>query len=172
MRAFEADLLSSARAAARPDSQAGVSTRMKRRSLIVLVALTVALTAAACSSSSSSPSAAAASLEGTWQWTASTEAVPASQSVVPDPENYTITFAADGTYTGKADCNQISGTYTVDGSNLTISSGPSTLAFCGDASLDAIYVAGLGKVATYAISGDQATMTFADDAGTMTFTKA
>jgi heat shock protein HslJ len=152
---------------------------MKRRSLIVLVALTVALAAAACSPSSSSPSAdssspsaAATSLEGTWKWTASTEAVPASQSVVPDPENYTITFAADGTYTGKADCNQISGTYTVDGSNLTIASGTSTLAFCGEASLDAIYVAGLGKVATYAIAGDQVTMTFADDAGTMTFDKA
>lgn len=172
MRALEADLLSSPRAAARPDPAAGVSTRMKRRSLIVIVALTVALTAAACSSSSASPSAAASGLEGTWQWTASTEAVPASQAVVPDPENYTITFAADGTYTGKADCNQISGTYTVDGSNLTISSGPTTLAACGEASLDAIYVAGLDKVTTYAISGDQVTMTFADDAGTMTFTKA
>ncbi len=110
---------------------------MKHRSLIVLVALTVAFAAAACSSSSSSPSAAGSTLEGTWQWTASTEAVPASQSVVPDPENYTITFASDGTYTGKADCNQIAGTYTVDGSNLTIAPGPSTLAFCGEASLDA-----------------------------------
>ena len=145
---------------------------MKRRSLIVLVALAVALAAAACSSSSSSPSAAAASVVGTWQWTASTEAAPASQSVVPDPENYTITFASDGTYSGKADCNQIAGTYTVDGSNLTIAPGPSTLAFCGEASLDAIYVAGLGKVATYAISGDQLTMTFTDAAGTMTFTRA
>lgn len=145
---------------------------MKRRSLIVLVALTVAFAAAACSSSSSSPSAAATGVVGTWQWTASTEAVPASQSVVPDPENYTITFASDGTYTGKADCNQIAGTYTVDGSNLTIASGPSTLAFCGEASLDTLYLAGLGKVATYAIAGDQLTMTFTDDAGTMTFTKA
>ncbi|HVQ22219.1 MAG TPA: META domain-containing protein, partial [Candidatus Saccharimonadia bacterium] len=167
-----ADLLSSRRAAAHPDPQPGVSTRMKRRSLVVLVALTVAVAAAACSSSSSSPSAAASSLVGTWQWTASTEAVPASQSVVPDPQNYTITFAADGTYTGKADCNQIAGTYKVDGSNLTITPGQSTLAFCGDASLDTLYVAGLGKVATYAIAGDQVTMTFADDAGTMTFTKA
>jgi heat shock protein HslJ len=146
---------------------------MKRRSLLVLVALSVAFAVAACSpSSSASPSAAAAGIEGTWQWTASTEAVPASQSVVPDPENYTLTFAADGTYTGKADCNQIAGTYTTDGSKLTIVPGQSTLAFCGEASLDTLYIAGLGKVATYAIAGDQLTMTFTDDAGTMTFTKA
>jgi heat shock protein HslJ len=140
---------------------------MKRRSLIVLVALTVALVAAACQSGSSS-----SGLEGTWQWTSSSEAVPATISNVPDPENYTLTFASDVTFSGKADCNQIAGTYTVDGSDLTIAVGPSTLAFCGEDSLDAIYVASLGKVATYAISGDELTLTFADDAGTMTFTKA
>ena len=37
----------------------------------------------------------------TWQWTASTTKVPASQSVVPDPENYTIEFKSDGTLLGQ-----------------------------------------------------------------------
>ena len=141
---------------------------MKRRSLVVIVALTVALVVAACQTGGSS----ASGLDGTWQWTSSTEASPPSQAVTPDPENYTITFASDGTFSGKADCNQIAGTYVVDGSDLTITVGPSTLAFCGEVSLDALYLDYLGRVATYAISGSELTTTFAGDTGTMTFTKA
>jgi heat shock protein HslJ len=145
---------------------------MKRPAIVVMAALTVALLAAACQSSSASPSAAGAGVEGTWQWTASTEAVPANQSVVPDPENYTITFDADGTAAIKADCNNVTATYTTDGSSMTIKLGASTLAMCAEGSLDAIYTAGLAKVATYAVVGDELTLTFADDAGTMTFKKA
>jgi len=152
---------------------------MKRPSLVVIVALTIALVTAACSAGSSpsasagsSPAAAATGIEGTWQWTASTEAQPPSQAAVPDPENYTITFAADGTFSGKADCNNIAGTYTVDGSNLTITVGPSTLAQCPEGSAGDIYVAYLGQIATYEVSDTELKTTFADDAGTMTFTKA
>ena len=145
---------------------------MQRRSLVLLVALTVALVAAACQSSGSSPSAAASGLEGTWQWTASTEAVPASQSVVPDPENYTITFNADGTAAIKADCNNVTATYATDGSSMTITLGASTMAMCPEDSLGTLYTVGLGQVASYAVSGDELTLTFADDAGTMTFARA
>lgn len=145
---------------------------MPHRSFVASVALMVALVAAACQSSGASPSAAAASLEGTWQWTSSTEAQPPSQANVPDPENYTITFDADGTFAGKADCNQIAGTYTVDGSSLTITVGPSTLAMCAEGSAGDIFVAYLGQIASYEISGSELTLTFTDDAGTMTFAKA
>jgi len=145
---------------------------MKHRSIVVMIALTVAFLAAACQSSGASPSAAPAGVEGTWQWTASTEAVPASQSVVPDPENYTITFNADGSAAIKADCNNVTATYTTDGSSMTIKLGASTMAMCAEGSLDTIYTAGLAKVATYAVAGDELTLTFADDAGTMTFKKA
>ena len=52
--------------------------------LLLFVALALALSA--CSGSSDD-------LTGiVWQWTAMQETAPASQSVVPDPENYTITF--------------------------------------------------------------------------------
>ena len=40
---------------------------------------------------------------------------PAHQSAVPDPSSYTITFADDGTFNAKADCNTVNGTYTTDG---------------------------------------------------------
>lgn len=145
---------------------------MQRRSLVVLVALALTLVAAACQSGgASSPSDASSGLEGTWQWTSSTETQPASQANVPDPENYTITFNADGTFTGKADCNNIAGTYIVAGSDLTVAVGPSTLAMCAEGSAGDIYVAFLGQIASYEISGSELKTTFADDAGTMTFTK-
>jgi heat shock protein HslJ len=137
---------------------------MKRRlGLTLLVALVFLL--AACGKSTSTNS-----ITGiVWQWTAMQETVPASQSVVPNPQNYTIIFNMDNTVTIKADCNQVGGTYTVSGSNLTIILGPSTLMYCGDASLDQIYLASLSKVASYAIVNDQLQLKFADDGGKMDF---
>jgi heat shock protein HslJ len=121
---------------------------------------------AACSSSSGS------ALTGkTWQWTASTTTVPASQSVVPDPENYTITFNEDGTWSGKADCNQVSGGYSTTGSNLTMTLGPTTLMACPEGSLDGLFLEGLGKAASYSISGSDLTITDSDE-GTMQFVAA
>jgi heat shock protein HslJ len=116
---------------------------MKRRlGLTLLVALVFLL--AACGKSTSTNS-----ITGiVWQWTAMQETVPASQSVVPNPQNYTIIFNMDNTVTIKADCNQVGGTYTVSGSNLTIILGPSTLMYCGDASLDQIYLASLRSPVT------------------------
>ena len=105
----------------------------------------------------------------TWKWTASTPKVPASQSVVPDPENDTITFGADGTFSAKADCNQLAGSYTTTSAGgITITPGPMTLALCPEDSLDALYVAGLGQAQSFAISGNELTLTLAEEA-TMTF---
>ena len=88
---------------------------------------------------------------------------------MPNPDNYTISFAADGTFAGKNDCNQIAGTYTTSGSDgLTIVLGPSTLVACPEGSMDAIYLAGLAATKSYAISGNELTLTLAEDA-TMTF---
>ena len=103
----------------------------------------------------------------TWQWTASTTTAPASQSVVPNPENYTIAFATDGTFSAKADCNQVAGQYTTSGSSLTITPGPSTLVACPDGSLGDLFVAGLAATKSYAIANSELTLTTAD--GTMTF---
>ena len=73
----------------------------------------------------------------TWEWAASTTTSPASQSVVPVPQNYTIEFKANQTFEGKADCNQISGTWeSTSGNGLNITLGSSTAAACGPDSLD------------------------------------
>lgn len=102
-----------------------------------------------------------------WQWSASTTTVPASQSVVPDPENYTIEFKSDGTFTAKADCNQVAGDYTTSGSTLTITAGPSTLVACPDDSQADLFLAGLAATQSYAITNGQLVLTTSD--GTMTF---
>ena len=104
----------------------------------------------------------------TWQWTASTTTAPASQSVVPDPENYTLEFMDDGTFAAKADCNQVAGTYSNPGGGaLTITPGPSTLVACPEGSAGDIYVAGLAATTAYAITDGQLVLTTTD--GTMTF---
>ena len=136
---------------------------MMRRLVLGLLAAGLAVSVLACGSSGGSD------LTGkTWKWQAATTVAPASQSVVPNPENYTITFGADGKYAGKADCNQIAGEYTVSGKSLTIKPGVSTMAACGDASLDQLFTLGLASVTTYKVDG--ATLTLSNAAGdTMTF---
>ena len=86
-----------------------------------------------------------------WQWWGLVETEPASQSVVPDPESYTIVFTLDGTYSIKADCNLGSGGYVQDGNNLVLNPGPMTLAYCGPESQDGTYLALLGDVTSFSI---------------------
>jgi heat shock protein HslJ len=137
---------------------------------LLFIALIVSATAllAACG-------AAGGGLTGqTWQLTAITEKVPAFQGVVPAEEqaNYTITFNDDGTYAARADCNQTGGTYETSGSNgLTITPGLSTMAFCGEFSLDTLYVHALSQAASYAIADGTLTITLQDE-GTLTFVAA
>jgi hypothetical protein len=54
---------------------------------------------------------------------------------VPNPENYTIIFNADGTPNGKADCNSFTGTSSQQ-NRFTIKLGAGTMAFCDDVSID------------------------------------
>jgi heat shock protein HslJ len=84
-----------------------------------------------------------------WQWVNVTDGATHNVTAVPNPENYTITFQQDGNLNGKADCNQFAGSYTYDTKSgaFSITLGPSTLAFCGEASLDQQYLNLLSSVA-------------------------
>lgn len=128
-----------------------------------VAAVAIGLMVLACSSGSSS------GLTGkVWQWSAMTEKVPASQSVVPDPQNYTIEFKGDGTYALKADCNQGSGAYTTSGAALTLEPGPMTLAACPPESMDATYLQRIFLTDSYTLANSQLTLN-QSDGGTMTF---
>jgi len=104
-----------------------------------------------------------------WHWSALVETEPAAQSIVPNAENYTIVFLPDGSAPIKADCNQVGGSYSADGSSLTIVLGPTTTAFCGEESLDQQYLGLLSKVASFEFDGDMLRLNLANDAGHMQF---
>ena len=63
-----------------------------------------------------------------WKWTTLTTAT--EEVTVETPASYMVTFKDDGTVDIKADCNDASGTYTLDGANVTIEVGAATLAAC------------------------------------------
>lgn len=104
-----------------------------------------------------------------WQWQSYTS--DGDQTiVVPDPENYTLTLLADGTAVIQADCNQVNWTYASSDNILVFETlGPSTLAFCGEDSLDQQYLALLGETATFVAEDGQLLLNLELDAGDMVF---
>jgi len=107
----------------------------------------------------------------TWYWRAFQDQAEINDFAVKDPANYSLTLQPDGTVAIKADCNQVSWTYTLEGSSLSFNTlGPSTLAFCGEDSLDQQYLAMLGNVATYVTDDEGALyLNLFADAGNMVF---
>ena len=81
-----------------------------------------------------------------WEWTNMTDQSTSNTTTVPNPQDYTITFRADGTLNGKADCNPFTGVYAQE-AGFSITIGASTLAACGDASLDQQYLQLLSAIA-------------------------
>lgn len=104
-----------------------------------------------------------------WQWSGLIESEPAAQSVVPNPEDYTLTLREDNTFNFKADCNVGSGSYTVDGSSLSLLMGPVTLAECGPDSLYNQYLASLGSVVSFGMRDDILVLGLQNQAGEMQF---
>ena len=81
-----------------------------------------------------------------WQWTSVSNRTTGETTTVTTPENYTITFREDGSLSGKADCNNFTGTYSQE-SGFSIKVGASTMAACPEGSLDQQYLQLLGEVA-------------------------
>ena len=80
-----------------------------------------------------------------WQWLSVTEKSTGAKTVVPNPAGYTISFYADGTLSGLADCNTFKGTYSQN-NGFTIKIGVSTTKYCGETSLDNQYLQLLDNV--------------------------
>ena len=115
------------------------------RSILLLAVLGVMLLLAACRQAATPTPA--DSIQGIlWQWTSLTNHSTGETTTVSNPENYTITFNADGTLTGQADCNTFNGTYSQE-NGFIITLGAATMAYCGETSLDQQYLTLLGSVA-------------------------
>ena len=118
---------------------------MRRLLCVLLLCLGVSLLSAC---GSQEEERASDSITGVvWQWQSLTNQSTGETNAVPDPEDYTILFNEDGTFEGQADCNAISGTYSID-DDFDIAVGPSTMAFCGEGSLDQLYIGLLEKRVT------------------------
>ena len=110
-------------------------------SLILLVCL--GLVAACTPTATPAPTN---SIQGiVWQWVSVTNKPAGTTTTVPNPENYAIIFNTDGTLSGKADCNSFTGTYSQEG-GFSIKLGATTMAFCGEDSLDQEYLTLLGNI--------------------------
>ena len=129
-------------------------SRNVERPIFLLVLLAALITLVACSSANGETESGADSFTNIiWQWESVTDKAAGETTTVPDPEDYTLVFRDDGTFSGKADCNEISGTYTQEG-GFFLTLGPSTMAFCGEDSLDQLYLDLLNGVVAGGPAGD------------------
>lgn len=103
-----------------------------------------------------------------WQWVENTYNND-TQTTVPDPSKYTMALFPDGTVDLQVDCNRGGGTYTLDGSQLTINVATLTRMACPAGSLSEEYVQSLNSAATYVMDGANLIVNMAVDAGNMRF---
>jgi heat shock protein HslJ len=66
--------------------------------------------------------------------------------IVPNPSDYTISYYADGTLSGLAECNTFKGAYSQN-NGFKIKIGVSTTTYCGETSMDHQYLQLLDNVA-------------------------
>ncbi len=115
-------------------------------------------------------SAASPELSGSiWLWNQTL--MNNDETFVPaNPNNYSVRFQPDGKVSIQADCNQVGGTYTVDGSSITIETGPTTLAACPPGSLGDQFITQLSGAAIYFFREENLFIDLKFDSGTMQFT--
>lgn len=131
--------------------------KLRTTLLITLFVALLSIALVGCSSNESEPEVDADPNNVTdiiWEWETLKVATgqvddggrPISETTsISNPESYTLILREDGTFSAKADCNQISGTYLADG-GYSFTLGPSTMAFCGEDSLDLQYIDLLSRV--------------------------
>ncbi|MFO7679362.1 MAG: META domain-containing protein [Chloroflexota bacterium] len=103
-----------------------------------------------------------------WEWVSTTDPVQGAVAV-NDPSRYVILFNDDNTAYIKADCNNVRSTYVVDGSNISIAPGASTMMACPPDTLDSTFLQQLTNAAIYFIDGGNLYLDLPADSGTMRF---
>lgn len=88
-----------------------------------------------------------------WQWVNVIDQSTGATTTVPNPGSYTVSFFSDGSLSGKADCNTFTGTYSQQ-NGFKIELGVTTMAFCGEDSLDQQYLNLLGSIAAGGPDGE------------------
>ena len=117
---------------------------MTIRTGFAVSALVALVAATGCDDSPTSPS----ELMGRMWRLVAIEPASGSSTVVIDPSRYWIEFISDTRISVGADCNTCSGGYTLSGTNVSISPLACTRAFCGEASLDIVFMQSLTEAKT------------------------
>jgi heat shock protein HslJ len=107
----------------------------------------------------------------TWEWQA-TQMKDGTAQTPTDPAKYTVKFNSDGTLAVQADCNNGAGTYTLDGSGLTITLGAMTMAACPPGSLDSQFIQELGEAGGFKFEPGHLKLILKSEVGTMEFATA
>jgi heat shock protein HslJ len=109
-------------------------------------------------------------LTGVWKWQ-KTEYGNDDVITPADSERYTVEFAPTGKLAGLADCNRLMGSYTVDGSALTIGPLASTKMLCPGDSQGDVFTRELQQVVAYVIADGMLYLDLPVDTGTMVFAR-
>jgi len=75
--------------------------------------------------------------------------------IPPGTQVYNIQFKADNKFTGKNDCNSISGEYELNSNNIEIDNISSTEVYCGKESMDYRFLEALRGAESYKIEGNE-----------------
>jgi len=102
-----------------------------------------------------------------WQWVSFTNPVEAFE--IDNPENYVLTFDEDGSVSIQADCNNAIGSYTVDGSSISIEIGPVTMAACPPGSRSDEFLKNLSFAVIYFFDDGHLFIDMFADGGTFEF---
>ena len=106
----------------------------------------------------------------TWAWVSTT--TPAEQTVVPEPDRYTILLQPDGKLVARFDCNRGGGGYEIEEGRLSLGPLISTRMACGPDSLDAPFMRDLERVTSFFLQSGELFLEMPYDSGTLRFPKA
>lgn len=105
-----------------------------------------------------------------WQWAGFQQSNnTGNKTIVPDPESYILAFFPDGTYYIKADCNNGSGNYTLEGNSLTLGPATMTLIACGPDSMDSEYLALISGTRSATLENGQLVLSSQNEGNRMFF---
>ena len=107
----------------------------------------------------------------TWKWVTFSDPADGLQ-VIPEADRYQMTMNEDGSINIQADCNEVSGTYTLEDGSIEIVPGPSTLVACPEDSLGDQFVQNLTNARVYFTKDGSLFFDLMADGGTMRFDPA
>lgn len=112
-------------------------------------------------------------LFGDWTWAYTVADAQVSPSTTTAPAGkFVITFGTDKQFSSTTDCNQLFGSFVLDGELLSIGPIGATKMACAGNTLESVYIAELGRVVSHTITyNDELHLHLVKDSGTMVFKK-